>query len=182
MSTTTDNPDRRKPQRGRSGGGRFIRTDESAERDAEACRLRTNGATYRQIADQLGYADESSAWKAVDRALRATVAEPAAKVRMIELARLDLLFAEAYRVMRAEHVVVSNGRVVMDPADPTKPLRDDGPTLAAIDRLVKIGERRARLWGLDAPIKVDLPTYGQVEAEIARLATELGMNDPEVPA
>ena len=48
------------------------------------------------------------------------------------------------------HVAISNGRVVYQGENPVK---DDGPALQAIDRLLKIQERRARLIGLDAPVK-----------------------------
>ena len=175
MTSTRNISDQGK--KGRGGRGRYIRTDESAARDAEACRLRTDGATYQRIADELGYADPSAAWKAVDRALRAIVAEPASRLKSMELARLDVGLVEVFRILRADHVVVSNGRVVMDPADPSKPLLDDGPKLQAIDRLIKIAERRARYCGLDMPTKVEAITVDAVEAEIARLAVELGVND-----
>jgi len=161
----------------RDGKGRYTRTQDSAERDANAARLRADGANYDEIAREMGYGSAASAWKAVDRALRATVAEPAARVRTIELARLDILLWEAWKVLRARHIVVNQGRVVLDP-DSGQPLHDHGPVLQAIDRVLKIQERRARLLGLDAPVKVEAITVDQIEAEIARLAAELGMNDP----
>lgn len=181
MATTTDRPSQGPPQRPRkprsSGTGRYVRTEESAERDALACRMHNEGSTYPQIAEALGYADHSGARKAVARALAALVAEPAGHMRTIQLARIDLALVEVFRVMRTQHIAVSNGRVIMDPADPTKPLRDDGPTLAAIDRLIRLEERRAKLLGLDAPTRVETITVDQVEAEINRLAAQLGVND-----
>ncbi|MGI5179552.1 hypothetical protein ACQEVZ_24795 [Dactylosporangium sp. CA-152071] len=179
MTMTTDNPDQGKSKRGRGGNGRFVRTDDTAVQDAEACRLRSDGVGYQEIADRFGYANASSAWKAVNRALKATVAEPAARLRALELLRLDAALIEAFKIMRADHVAHSNGRVIMDPADPTKPLLDPGPKLQAIDKIVKVSESRRKLIGMDAPMKVDLPTAAQVEAEIARRAAELGIGNTE---
>ena len=50
------------------------------------------------------------------------------------------------------------GNVIMDDDDQPKfvRLRDYAIKLAAMDRLLKIGERRARLLGLDAPTKTAL--------------------------
>lgn len=167
--------DHRNP--GRSGKGKFIRTPESAERDAEACRLRGLGHNYGEIAEQLGYEDASGAWRAVDRALKATVQEPAAHLRTIELARLDLLQRKAWDVLVAEHVVVNQGRVVVD-LDTGVPLVDHGPVLAAIDRLLKISESRRKLLGLDAPARVEMITADDIDREVAKLAAELGMAAP----
>lgn len=183
MPRTTDRPGQgpeRRPERSRSSGsGRFVRSEESAVRDAEACTLRTAGLTYAKIAERLGYADHSAARKAVERALAATVAEPAARLRTLELNRLDAATVVAFQVLTASHVTVSNGRVIMDPGNPSKPLVDHGPKLAAIDRIVRLSERRSRLCGLDAPVRVEVPTVDQVEAEIARLAAQLELNDPK---
>lgn len=179
MTRTADNPDQGKNKPGRGGNGRYVRTQETAERDAEACSLRNDGANYQQIADRLGYADASSAWKSVNRALKAMVAEPAARQKALARGRLDGMLEVATKIMRADHVAHSNGRVVMDPEDPAKPLLDHGPNLQAIDRILKIEERRAKLEGTDAPLKIDLPTAAQVEAEIARRAAELGIGTDE---
>lgn len=139
--------------RPRSGRGRFTRSIDTAQRDADACRLRTRGATYQQIADQLGYANRGDAHHAVSRALKAAVAEPADEVRALELARLDAMYEAAMGVLERRHVTVSNGRVItLD----NEPLEDDAPVLQAIDRLLRIQARRAALLGLDAEKKVNL--------------------------
>lgn len=160
------------------GNGRFVRTPDTAERDADACKLRNLGHSYDEIAAQLGFANRSAAYKAVERAMRLTVQEPAAAQRTLQLARLDLLFREAWAVLKAEHVAINNGRVIMNPANPEEPLRDHGPVLAAIDRLLKIEERRAKLLGLDAPVRAELITVDAIEAEVARLAAELDLTPP----
>jgi hypothetical protein len=94
-------------------------------------------------------------------------------LRSLELARLDALQGRTWAVMEREHVTVSHGKIIR--GEDGKPLRDDGPLLAAVDRLLKIAERRARLLGLDAPTRTELITLDQVDAEIKRLTEEMGL-------
>lgn len=157
----------------RTAKGRFERSIDDAERDARACRLRAAGVTYQQIADQLGYSDRAAAGRAVERVLIETVSEPAETLRSLELARLDELMRRAWRVLSIEHVTVSAGRVVTVDG---MPVPDHGPVLAAIDRILRISERRARLLGLDAPTQMQVITVDQIEAEIQRLSAELGVS------
>lgn len=97
----------------------------------KALALRKAGASYQSIADALGYKDASGAWRAVKASLKKTLQEPADELRTLELARLDDMLKAI-----ASHVAAGN--------------------LTAIDRALKIQERRARLLGLDAPAKHDL--------------------------
>jgi hypothetical protein len=150
----------------RGGNGHFDRNIATAERDAEAARLRSRGLTYRQIAAELGV-DVANAHRAVKRALDAVVAEPAADAVAFELERLDALYARALEVMESHHVTVSNGRVV---ALNDEPLPDDGPVLAAIDRLVRISESRRKLLGLDSPTK--MAVSGGLTYEVVGVDTE----------
>jgi len=150
----------------------FERTLETAERDATCARMRSAGMTFAQIGAQVGLA-ESSVRAAVKRALRAAVAEPAEELRDLELDRLDTLWRTALGIMAKEHPLVSNGRVMKDPDGKTLP--DDMPKLAAIDRLLKIQDRRAKLMGLDAPVKADLRVSDGVDRNIERFAEELGI-------
>ncbi len=160
-----------KPKRPRAGRGRFTKQSATAVRDAEAAQLRADGLTYQAIADRLGMSHRDLARRAVERALAATVREPADELRQLELIRLDALWLEAVKVMTTEHVTVNQGRVVeLDGL----PIKDDGPTLAAIDRLLKIMERRAKLVGLDSASKVEVLSVDQLDREIAKRTAELG--------
>lgn len=137
----------------RGGNGRYTRSSRTAARDADACRLRSQGLDYQEIADQLHYASKSSAYEAVQRALKATVQEPADELRHLELLRLDELARRARTVLESTHYVVDKGTVVIWNGEP---LVDDGPVLAAVDRLLKVQERRAKLLGLDSPQRVSI--------------------------
>lgn len=154
----------------RGGNGRYTRSLETAQRDAEACRLRARNLSYAEIATELGYDSKSSAYEAVQRALRDTVQEPADELRQLELLRLDELALKARGVMETTHYMVDKGTVVLWGGEPVV---DDGPVLAAIDRLLKVQERRAKLLGLDAPqrVSVDAQQLGDdIKGLIAALA------------
>jgi hypothetical protein len=153
---------------------------ETAERRRRALQLRQAGASLSQIGEHLGVS-ESRACRIVQDALAATVREPAEEIRALELARLDQLWVEATKVLRRQHVTVSNGRVVIHPGTKA-PLEDDGPVLNAIDRLLKIQERRARLLGLDAPTKHEVLTLDAIDAEINRLSAQLTGSAPPTEA
>ena len=90
-----------------------------------------------------------AATAAVKRALMEVVREPAEQVRALELDRLDLLYRTALGVMARSHPMVQNGRVVRD--EEGRSVEDSGPRLAAVDRLLRIQERRARLLGVGCP-------------------------------
>ena len=157
---------------------------DAAERDAQALELRAGGASFRVIADQLGVS-VSTAWKCVDRGLAATRHEPSTKLRALERERLDRLTVQAVQVLQARHVVVSAGKIVRD--DDGQPLVDHGPTLAAISTLRGLMERRARLEGLDEPVRHDISaklaaevySVEALDRELERIQAELAADDPE---
>jgi hypothetical protein len=101
------------------------------DRHLAALELRKAGATYQMIAEQLGYASARGAHKAVASALKATLKEPADEVRELELARLDAMLITLWR------------RVTQG---------DERAILTAL----KIGERRSKLLGLEAPRRTEL--------------------------
>jgi len=136
---------------------------------AEALKLRGEGLTLSAIATRMGLGSPQHASKLIQKALRATIQEPAEELRKIELDRLDMMTREVTEVLKGFHLVISNGQAVRDPRfqfDPEQHedgsvpqealVRDTGPILAAVDRLLKIQERRAKLLGLDAPKKTEL--------------------------
>lgn len=140
--------------RTRNGKGDFERSITTAKRDAEAAQLRTDHLTYDQIAEQLGFTDRSHAYKAVQRALKATVREPAEELRTLEIARLDKLSTTTQRVINESD--------------------DLDLILKAIDRHLKIQARRAALLGLDAPTKAEHtgPKGGPLQVDVTEYTPE----------
>jgi hypothetical protein len=163
---------------GRDRKGRFVKTLEGAERDAEACRMRADAQSYQTISDHLGYGHASNARRAVEAMLRDTVADDVATLRALVLERLDRAERAVLEVMRTRHLTVSHGRVIKvpdpdaPPDDPDRevPLLDDGPVLQAVDRLLKIAQRRSALLGLDAPTKIQ--TDGTVKYTVEGIDVE----------
>src|SRR6266545_3744793 len=165
---------------------------DAALRDARALELRAAGATYRQIADAL-QVSLATAHKAVDRGLDRTRREPAERLRQLEQERLDALQRQAVQVLRARHLVIQGGKVVLD--EQGRPYVDHGPTLAAIGQLVRLSESRRRLLGADAPARVDARVDLRVawarasdqekadvlDADLAALQAELDRRGPPTP-
>src|SRR5690349_18012203 len=150
MPTPGKEPPRNRP------GRKLERSAETAERDAEACRLRSRGLTYDMIARELGMSDPSVAHRAVKRALVAIVREPAEELLKLELDRLDALARAALVVLETQHIRIHDGEIIRIPDKDGNEIRvlDHGPTLAAIRELRKISESRRKLTGLDAPASV----------------------------
>jgi hypothetical protein len=147
-------------------------------RDAEAARLKAKGMTLEQVAAELGL-DKPNAENGPQRAaaaIKRAMGEMARfandEMRMMELRSLDELEWLAWQTMKTSHVVVSQGRVVFN-EDTGVPVTDDRYTLETIDRILKIKERRAKLMGLDAPIRREVITMDSIENEIKKLEDEL---------
>lgn len=98
------------------------------ERTRKALELRKAGATYDQIAAQLGYGNRSNAYRAVKEAIHEIIREPAEEVLQLELARLDALLLGCWQKAKT-----GDSR--------------------AIDRAIRVMERRSAYLGLDAPKK-----------------------------
>lgn len=111
--------------------------------------MRRAGATYTQIRERLGYKTNGAVSADLTAALTMLIKQPAEEVRALELARLDGLMVTLWPMAR----------------------RGD---LAAVDRVLKVMERRSKLLGLDAPQRHEMVTLDAVEAEIRRLEAELG--------
>lgn len=156
------------------GHGRFERSPQTVERDARAAELRGDGWTFEKIADELGYADKSKARQGVQRALKDIVRGPAEKLIALEASRLDTMFESALEVLERDHVTVSHGKVIKD--DDGNVLLDDGPRLAAIDRMLRVRESYRKLLGLDAPSRVSVDAQ-QLGDEIAALLDRATSSD-----
>lgn len=104
---------------------------EVAEKQAQSIELRKAGATYDQIARKVGYANRGSAYRAVKSALEKITEEPAYELRNLISERLDVMLLGVWQQARSGH-------------------------LGAIDRAIKIEERRAKLFGLDKQAETEI--------------------------
>lgn len=159
-----------------------------AERRAEILKLRLDGYSLAEIGDRLGIRADS-VHDIITRALRAMTQDPSQELLTLELARLDSLYAEALKAVRSFTPVLHNGRVVQIPVidsngdaikDPEtgQPLtciaQDRQPVLAGIACAVRIAERRAKLLGLDAPIRAmqEVTVTGNDQPNMGHLSVE----------
>lgn len=145
--------------------------EDAAHRRARVLELRRAKKTFTEIGEALGVSAQR-AHQLYTEALRSIEFEQVTTYRAAELEKLDALEADVRAVLERRHVVVSHGRVVLsadvvrdEDGDPVydgdgepvirrgAPLVDDGPVLEAADRLLRIADRRARLLGLDTPVK-----------------------------
>lgn len=110
-----------------------------------ALELRKTGLTLDEIACQCGYSNRSGAFQAIKRELDRIPVEDAVDLRKIELMRLEQLTSIVFPV-----VVID---VVSEEDDKEEqPVKKTKVNLFAVDRLLAISERRAKLMGLDTPI------------------------------
>lgn len=125
---------------------------EVAEQAARAYELRLRGHTVAEVARELG-CSTATVTKRVEEFIAQTVLPQADRLRRIETDRLDELWRRAWEILEAEHPYLYRGEhVVLD----DQKVYDSGPKLAAMDRLLRIMERRAKLLGLDMPAKVEV--------------------------
>lgn len=110
-------------------------TPDLIDRRRQACELRLAGVEWAQIAKQVGYASASGAFDAVQAAIREGVEESAAQVRQQELARLDAMLMGLW----------------------TKARRGDAQ---AVDRVLRIMDRRAHYLGLDQGLVTETEAEG----------------------
>ncbi len=112
----------------------------AAERRRQAVALRLSGATYQQIGDKLGVTS-SAAHLQVKQELETRAKQSEGKIvelRQIELARVDrVLLAIWDKVLKSDY--------------------------KAIDKFVKLSERRAKLLGLDAPVQHKVEQHNIIE-------------------
>ena len=144
-----------------------------AERRTRVLAMRIEQRPYTEIAARLGIA-ESTARSDYIRAIEQRKAELDDQRHVtiaLELAKLDALERAAWAVLRTRHILAQQGKIVC--TEDGTPLEDDAPTLQAIDRILKIAERRARLLGHDAPVRAKVEVTDAIDADIERLVAEL---------
>ncbi|MBF6070143.1 hypothetical protein [Nocardia farcinica] len=106
-------------------------------RQEEALRLRIGGVPYARIAEQLGYADHSGAFYAVQAVLDRQESHSAAELRRVEDGRLEFLWTRAITT------------AMSDKATPEQKAK-------AEDRALRVHQARVKLHGLAAPEKLEV--------------------------
>ena len=150
-------------------------------------RMKMDGYSFPQIADHYGNT-QGYIYKLYKKALKTIIVEDVQEYRKTELIKLEALEKEVMKVLRTTHVMVNSGSVIRDSLEDENgnlvmdednnpvivKLQDTGPILAAVDRAVKLMERRAKLLGLDKPTKVASTTPdGKKAAPTIVVATPL---------
>lgn len=119
-------------RRGENSGGN-TRDVNAGIRAALALKLRAEQhLPYVQIAQQCGFASKGAAHNAVQRELERTISTNVEQMRKEELATLDYLEMTILKRLRDEQYASG--------------------MLFAVDRMLTLMERRARLMGLDMPV------------------------------
>jgi hypothetical protein len=126
----------------------FVRCQATGQLDTEALRLRSSNLTYEEIGRRMG-CNKTTALRRCERALGEIPRETADSYRKLEDMRLDELSCVLWPLVMAGN-------------------------LRAIDRLLSISKRRAKLWGLDAAP----PSRSRKKRQTAYFSTE--QNDEEV--
>ncbi len=106
-----------------------VPSPELVDREIKVLELRRAGLTWQRIAEQVGYADHTGAYAAYKRAIKRTQQQPADELREAEIDRLDRLQLAVW----------------------PKAMNGDNTSITTILRIM---ERRARLLGLDMPVKI----------------------------
>jgi len=111
-----------------------VRRIKTTEKTLKALTLRKKGFNYTEIGEELGCARQTACRYVLSELeiLADKCREEAEHVRALELQRLDDLYTKAWDLV------------------------DAGGSETAIDRCLRIMERRAKLLGLDAAQKVDV--------------------------
>lgn len=155
---------------------------EVAERRAKVVGLKARGARYADIARLLSIS-ESTARKdaSVSYAMRVNeLRDTMDEIIAEQLEELDSLRFLAWQDATAKHLhVTQSGRVATLP-DGT-PIYDTGPNSRARRDLLALQERRAKLLGLDAALKVNIKaevvTLGAFDAAIAELNQQIAVEE-----
>lgn len=134
-----------------------VPSPELVDKEIKVLELRRVGLTWSRIAEEVGYADHTGAYAAYKRAIKRTMQQPADELRAQELDRVDRLQVAIW------------------------PNAMKGDTRAILT-IVRLMERRAKLTGLDMPIKIeqDITTWDggdSIDRAVRDLAALLTAHD-----
>jgi hypothetical protein len=148
------------------------------DREARSVELRAQGYNFRQIADEVGYSDPSSASKAYHRALARRPAQNVDQVRSQEGERLEYLWRKTADLIENPTLVHSAiGKTVPDPRRPGEFLIDQSAQIRAIDEYRKLSESFRKLTGADVGTNVNVKVSSSPEEDRIVSETIQWVND-----
>lgn len=159
---------------------------EVAERRTRAVAMKARGARYADIARELGITETTArqdvhvAYKQRAEELRDTLDELVAE----QIEELDSLRALAWRDLLTKHPhVTQSGKIALN-IDGT-PVYDTAPNSRARRDLLAIQERKAKLLGLDAALKINIKAevtnVDAFDAAIADLNAQIALEEARGP-
>lgn len=166
----------------RNGNGTYRRDLDHVVRDAEACRLASQGLSYAAIARELGYSTKGDAYKAVQRVLWETAREHGTEeLRQKQLAELAEVRQKMWAILNDPPPAVDRlGRPVTTADGEQVP--DAQAQIQAAAVIIRASERSARLTGTDAP-KRSMSVSAQIESiPIADLRLHVEQKQRELEA
>lgn len=126
----------------------------ASEKARQALDLRQSGLTYAQIADRLGYSDESGARKATEKLLARVEFEAVSDYRKLMLMRLE----EIYSIVNS---------ALWD-------RKEQRPNLWAVDRAQALLDQQARLLGLYDAVKMEISHSVDWRNELSQAGVDAG--------
>ena len=128
-------------------------SQEVRDREAEVVRLRRQGMTFDDIAAAVGFTNKGTAYTTWKNANARIIVEDVDEIRKLEGERLDTAQAAIWDDVLAGDV-------------------------AAVNTLLRLMDRRSKLFGLDSPVRVQaevtkLDSGANIDDEVARLAALL---------
>lgn len=153
--------------------------------------MRNGGSTWQEIADQVGYPSARAAYDAVLRYVKKRELDAGELYRMNEGARLETAVSVVMGIITGQDEVYGLEQIMtMDGPEQEDALerlaakikRDAELKLKAMDRLVNIGGRMGKVFGYDAPTKVENSGNGGHISVVfdGAMAKPLGMAEPEI--
>ena len=125
---------------------------EVLDKETQVVKLRREGMTWDEIAIVAGYASKAGAYTAYKRASTRVVEEDIKELRQLGQERLDTALKAIWPDVLAGDI-------------------------PAINTLIRLEERRAKLYGLDMPTKIQAEVvtydYGSVSANLAEIVAQL---------
>jgi hypothetical protein len=154
------------------------------DRQAKAMEMRRSGFTYSKIAALLGFSNPSSAARSVQALMRKTVRDDAQHVMIMELDRLEELWAAVYplamgfRSIKRKEPDPDNSKKTVE-VEELIPLTPEDQA-KAISKCIQIMERRSKFLGLDAPVKSDVFDKRAMEQFQQIVINEIAKAAPEI--